>query len=683
MSIDSIDRWKDYPQQHDFVSNAPESDTSLGILLSAIGERKRVLDIGCAGGYLGQVLQSRQCDTVGIDINPKAAEDARKYCSRVIVADLDEASVTDLVGNDTFDVIVFADILEHLRNPLRLLDDARALIREGGYAVISLPNIAHGAVRLALLNGSFDYQEFGILDDTHMRFFTRKSAEELFLAAGYRLEDIGRTNVPLFGESDLVPSVREQDFTAEAIAAIRRDPECETLQFILRAYPLSNEIRFRTLSKRFLEVNTELATIRTRAKREEETVKALSAQLAVTNEELAKTREFLATANAEMLRSQEAYRTLEAEAREIEFLRHRIHDTENLQSSANAAVKAAHRFEIELVRAQERLVMQTARAAEFEQKYLELQAAVPTTKIDATLLDALQSELAKSKELLAVQDSEMASLQESRRTLQSEVLARDTQIAEFSQALAESKELLAFQDSETASLQESRRTLQSEVLARDTQIAEFSRALASAEQDLDRVRALLLTAQSEKDVLRSQASDASALQAEIETLRAEGDEYQRTIENLYGEWNAAETALVAHRSKATLLQAALEEAKEVSLALSTSLTAHESEIAQNRTRIFALETQIAQSEAAITTKERAIAELSQQLTNERTDHARDRDRLATLNGSVADLENRLLEQMEAMASRARSESVQIATLIDLVQSGKFWWLKRFFQRIRR
>ena len=641
MSIDSIDRWKDYPPQADFVGGAPDSNTSLDLLVGAIGERKRVLDVGCAGGYLGHVLQSRQCDTVGIDINPKAAEDARKYCSRVVVADLDAAPIKDLVGDDTFDVIVFADILEHLRNPLRLLDDARSLLREGGYAVISLPNIAHGAVRLALLNGSFDYQELGILDDSHMRFFTRKSAEELFLAAGYRLEDIGRTNVPLFSESNLVPEVREQDFSADAIAAIRRDPECETLQFILRAYPLSNETRFRTLSKRYLEVNTELVSIRTRAQREEETAEALSTQLAATKDELAKTREFLATANAEMLRSQEAYRALAAEAREIEALRHRVRDAEGLQSSTNAAVKAAHRFEIEFVRAQERLAMQTARAKEFEQKYLELQAAEPSTTVDTTLVEALQRELAESKELLAIQDVEMASLQASSRTLQSEVLARDTQLLDLSQALA------------------------------------------SVEQDLDRVRALLLTAQSENHALRSQVSDANALHAEIESLRAKGDEYQRTIENLYGEWNASETSLLAHRSKVTLLHAELEEAKQASVTLSTSLTAHEAEVAQNRATIASLEAQVAQREAAVTASERAIAELSQQLDVAHINHAHDRDRIATLSGSVADLESRLLEQMEAMASRARSESVQIATLIDLVQSGKFWWFKRLFARNRR
>ncbi len=645
MSIDSIDRWKDYPPQADFVGDSPDSESSLALLVGAIGERKRVLDIGCASGYLGHVLQSRQCDTVGIEINPKAAEDARKYCSRVIVADLDAAPIQDLVGDDTFDVIVFADILEHLRNPLRLLDDARALLREGGYAVISLPNIAHGAVRLALLNGSFDYQELGILDDTHMRFFTRKSAEELFLAAGYRLEDIGRTKVPLFSESNLVPGVREQDFSADAIAAIRRDPECETLQFILRGYPLSNETRFRTLSKRYLEVNTELVSVRARAEREEETIEALSGQLSTTKEDLAKTREFLATANAEMLRSQEAYRVLATEAREIELLRQRVRDAEGLQSSTNAAVKAAHRFEIEFVRAQERLAMQTARATEFEQKYLELQSAKTPTIVDATvdtaLVDALQRELAESKELLAMQDVEMASLQASSRTLQSEVLARDTHILEISQALA------------------------------------------GVEQDLDRVRALLLTSQSEGDVLRSQVGDTNALHAEVESLRLSGDEYRRTIENLYGEWNAAETALVAHRAKLALLQAALDEAKAASATLSQALSTREVELVQNRATIASLEANVAQRVAAVTVSERAIADLSEQLARAHTEHAHDRERIASLGDSVADLESRLLEQMDAMASRVRSESVQIATLIDLVQSGKFWSLKRFFKRIRR
>ena len=79
----------------------------------------------------------------------------------------------------------------------------------------SIPNISHGAIRLALLSGRFDYQELGILDDSHLRFFTAKTIDELFLTAGFRIETVERVTLPLFAESDLVPVARS--------ARLRRD----------------------------------------------------------------------------------------------------------------------------------------------------------------------------------------------------------------------------------------------------------------------------------------------------------------------------------------------------------------------------------------------------------------------------------------------------------------------------
>ncbi len=150
-------------------------------MIRLTGENKRVLELGCATGSTTKVLQERGCRVVGIEIDADAAQIAEQFCERVIVADLDLLDIDEALGDDTFDVIIAADVLEHLRNPLRVMTACLEHLRDEGEVLLSIPNIAHADARLALLRGDFDYQWCGILDETHMRFFTRRTLET-FLA---------------------------------------------------------------------------------------------------------------------------------------------------------------------------------------------------------------------------------------------------------------------------------------------------------------------------------------------------------------------------------------------------------------------------------------------------------------------------------------------------------------------
>ena len=134
--------------------------------------------------------------------------------------------------------------MEHLRNPWRALDEARALLGPGGYVVAAIPNVAHGAIRLSLLEGSFAYRSEGLLDDTHLRFFTLRSVRELCLTAGYRIDSIDRTKAELFAESGAVPTVREKSFSSDVIEKIKQDPDHDTLSFVVRATPIPQDQRF-------------------------------------------------------------------------------------------------------------------------------------------------------------------------------------------------------------------------------------------------------------------------------------------------------------------------------------------------------------------------------------------------------------------------------------------------------
>jgi hypothetical protein len=185
---------------------------------------------------MSKALADRGCSVVGIEIDPAMAKLASRFCERVIVGDLDSLDLKAELGAERFDAIVAADVLEHLKDPLSTLRQLRSfLVPESGFFVVSLPNVAHGSVRLALLQGRFSYQELGLLDRTHLRFFTRESIEALFDDAELGIGELQRQELNIEAsevafDHDAVP----RDL-AEAIAS---DPDARTYQFVIKAFPI-------------------------------------------------------------------------------------------------------------------------------------------------------------------------------------------------------------------------------------------------------------------------------------------------------------------------------------------------------------------------------------------------------------------------------------------------------------
>ena len=151
--------------------------------------RPKVLDLGCASGRLGEALKARGIASVvdGVELNEPAAAEARSRLDRVWVADL---AVFDWSETSCdYDVIVAADVLEHLADPWQTLRDLRSCLATGGSIVASIPNVRYWKVMWNLLvRGEFRYVDEGILDRTHLRFFTRRSIERLFPEAGWEIE---------------------------------------------------------------------------------------------------------------------------------------------------------------------------------------------------------------------------------------------------------------------------------------------------------------------------------------------------------------------------------------------------------------------------------------------------------------------------------------------------------------
>jgi 2-polyprenyl-3-methyl-5-hydroxy-6-metoxy-1,4-benzoquinol methylase len=153
--------------------------------LDLVEERKVVLDVGCATGYLAWKLKEKGCNVFGLEIDSEMAEEAKLYCDKVVVGN---AETTELPYKEYFDVILFVDVLEHLRNPLEVLTRFKNYLKKDGYIVISIPNVANWFVRLSLLLGRFNYSATGciILDPGHLRFFTLSTVRDMLRKAGFR-----------------------------------------------------------------------------------------------------------------------------------------------------------------------------------------------------------------------------------------------------------------------------------------------------------------------------------------------------------------------------------------------------------------------------------------------------------------------------------------------------------------
>ena len=176
-----------------------DPNSSYAFVLELAGSPTTALDVGCNTGYLGHLLAERGTKVWGIDNDATAAAEANRAGLEVEVADLDDTPLQEIFPGRRFDVIVFADVLEHLKWPDRVLGASREILADGGRVIASIPNVAHGNIRLDLLLGRFDYTKIGLLDNTHLRFFTVETAVTLFEDAGFDLEAVRQVKTAVDG----------------------------------------------------------------------------------------------------------------------------------------------------------------------------------------------------------------------------------------------------------------------------------------------------------------------------------------------------------------------------------------------------------------------------------------------------------------------------------------------------
>jgi len=197
------------------------------LLQRFVGKNRRVLELGCSTGYISRLLKQLGCSVVGIELDAAAAQLAAGICDQVFIADLNGITWSQQIEGQ-FDVVLMGDVLEHLVHPDQVLRSARQFLLPGGDVVVSLPNVVHWSQRIKTLFGHFNYQLTGLLDYTHLRFFTACSARALIENSGYRIVDFH----PIIG-GHLSSRFR---FLWQVLANVR--PTLFAYQLLFRAQPV-------------------------------------------------------------------------------------------------------------------------------------------------------------------------------------------------------------------------------------------------------------------------------------------------------------------------------------------------------------------------------------------------------------------------------------------------------------
>lgn len=156
-----------------FVVDLNNKNSSWTLVYELIEDGSKVLDVGCSSGYFDEILiNDKNCTVDGVELDKADADRASKICRSVVVGNIedDQFPIDSLEGK--YDYILFIDVLEHLLDPSAALRKVSKLLNENGKIVFSIPNMANSSVRLQLLQGNFDYESEGLLDETHLHYYT-------------------------------------------------------------------------------------------------------------------------------------------------------------------------------------------------------------------------------------------------------------------------------------------------------------------------------------------------------------------------------------------------------------------------------------------------------------------------------------------------------------------------------
>lgn len=156
-------------------------NNTMSIMINEITDHSCILEFGPASGRLTKYLkEKRHCNMYIVELDSEAAAIASKYAEQTVIGDIENYEWLKKFQDTRFDYILFADVLEHLYHPQQVLEKCKQLLKPNGYIMVSLPNIAHNSIIIDLLLDRFRYQNTGLLDNTHIRFWTMENIDKMF-----------------------------------------------------------------------------------------------------------------------------------------------------------------------------------------------------------------------------------------------------------------------------------------------------------------------------------------------------------------------------------------------------------------------------------------------------------------------------------------------------------------------
>ncbi|MFT3817633.1 MAG: methyltransferase domain-containing protein [Rubrivivax sp.] len=208
--------------------------SSLSVLAGLVAPGSRVLDLGTGSGSLGRLLRQRGCRVDGVTLNAAEREAAQDGYERLELLDLEQPGWAQRFAAGAYDYVVCADVLEHLREPERVLQACRGLLRADGWLLASVPNVAYAGMVLELMHGDWKYGPEGLLDRTHLRFYTRRSFTRVLQSEGWQVERVEPVELTWYYTEFWTPFDRLPPAVARYLLA---QPDASAYQLVFAARP--------------------------------------------------------------------------------------------------------------------------------------------------------------------------------------------------------------------------------------------------------------------------------------------------------------------------------------------------------------------------------------------------------------------------------------------------------------
>jgi glycosyltransferase involved in cell wall biosynthesis/ubiquinone/menaquinone biosynthesis C-methylase UbiE len=225
------------PKAEEYAFKAGDGSSHAEILAMLSGsEPMTVLDLGCSGGLFAEQMRKLGHTVTGVDYIEVPG--VRERTDRFLKADLNQGLPSELDG--PFDLVVAGDVVEHLVDPERMLREVQRVLRPGGELVLSVPNFGHWYSRLRVAVGAFDYDRRGILDETHLRFFSRSSLRRMIRNAGYDLLELRSTGSPFVQLAGTGAAAGAASAMSRALVGLR--PTLFGYQYVARLTPHAQQI---------------------------------------------------------------------------------------------------------------------------------------------------------------------------------------------------------------------------------------------------------------------------------------------------------------------------------------------------------------------------------------------------------------------------------------------------------